>query len=105
MPFQSGSAWLTARARRPKFWAVSAAPTVPEWRITRPVFAPALMPETTASNSPPKPPSTPASTHMAGGPARAHASMPDRPGSSARCTGRWLDRSKRPIEAAVPLAS
>ena len=105
MPRHFGSAWLTAKARSPKFWAVSAAPTVPEWRMARPVLAPALMPDTTASNSPPNPPSTPASTHIAGGPARAHASTPSAPGSSARCTGRWPERSKRPTDAAVPLAS
>ena len=67
--------------------------------MARPVLAPALMPDTTASKgSSPNPPSVAASTHIAGGPARAQASTPGAPGSSARWTGsasRHVDPTQR----------
>ncbi len=56
----------TASARMPSWLAVSAAPTVPEWRIDRPTFTPWLMPETTTSGLGPTAPRAPAITDNAG---------------------------------------
>ena len=64
-----------ARAGSPRLPAVRAAPTVPEWRMPRPVFGPRLMPDTTIRGRTPSPPETPAMTaqggrslHRVGGP-------------------------------------
>src|SRR5438094_589294 len=57
---------LTARPERPMLAAVSAAPTVPEWSVERPVFGPGLIPETTTSGGSPKAPRRPMITMRAG---------------------------------------
>ena len=56
----SETSTLTASAEQPKLCAVSAAPTVPECRIARPVLQPGLMPDTTMSGGSPNAPSRPA---------------------------------------------
>ena len=58
---------LTATADMPRLAAVRAAPTVPEWRVTLPVFSPGLMPEATRSGTGPKARRCAANTHVAGG--------------------------------------
>jgi hypothetical protein len=52
----------TAADGNPNVEAVSAAPTVPEWRIAWPVFGPLLIPASTTSGGGPKAPDAPTRT-------------------------------------------
>ena len=100
----SPAATLTARPFAPKFWAVSAAPTVPECKIARPVLRPALIPDSTSSGGGPNAPSRPASAHNPGGPTSAHAGA-SQPRICTRRTSIWESAWNKPIAAPLPLAS
>ena len=63
---------LTASPFIPKFWAASAAPTVPEWTTDRPTFSPAFIPDTTSSGLLQNASLEARSEHSAGGPETAY---------------------------------
>ena len=93
---------LTARPDSPQATAVSAAPTVPECNVERPVLKPGFTPATTSSGGGPNAPSTPAMTHKAGAPSSAYAGDPQPAISTASY---WISSLRAAIDAELPLIS
>src|SRR4051812_50002363 len=96
---------LVASAEIPKVAAVSAAPTVPEWRHAWPRFGPALTPVTTRSGGSPNAPKHAAITARPGGPAIEYADSWGAPGIEAGVGSlRWYPRGPPPPPPPPPLS-
>ncbi len=96
---EKAMAWMPAEA------AVSAAPTVPECKMARPRLGPRLMPASTMSGRPPKPPCTATNAIMAGVARTASVGTSSSPSSLRSSATSRPPASSADIMALVPLRS